>query len=185
MRTFKFISDLLFRMIAKVQIKIERRYEKILADEKFRKIKRTGKVKVEGNGVILEPENLTIGTDVSIGRNFFIRASGGVSVGNYTHISRNVVIHTVNHNISGNLLPYDNLKVEAPVNIGNYVWIGMNVCILPGVSIGDGAIIGMGTVVSKDVSEGDIVVGSKQRVVGSRNKKHTDELVEISAYLKI
>lgn len=51
---------------------------------------------LEGAGVIYEPEKLTLGDDVFIGRNFFIRAKGGIAIGSYTHISRNVVLHTVN-----------------------------------------------------------------------------------------
>ena len=46
---------------------------------------------------------------------------------------------------------------ERPVVIGNDVWIGGRVIILPGVKIGDGAIIGAGSVVTKDVSEYDVV----------------------------
>ena len=54
----------------------------------------------------------------------------------------------------------------------------MNVSILPGVTIGDGAIIGMNAVISKSVEEYSIVVGSEQRCVGSRNQFEFKELQE-------
>ena len=43
------------------------------------------------------------------------------------------------------------LQRDAPVNIGDYAWIGMNCLILKGVSIGEGAMIGAGSVVTRDV----------------------------------
>ncbi|WP_052708085.1 acyltransferase [Salinivibrio sp. KP-1] len=139
---------------------------------------------MEGKGVIYNPELISLGYSVSIGKNFFIRAGGKISIGDYTRISRNVTIHTVNHNISGTLLPYDRNDIKKDINIGKFVWIGMNVSILPGVTIGDGAVIGMGAIISKDVEPGDIVVGSVQRVVKKREKRHVDDLVTKSSYLK-
>ena len=139
--------------------------------------------KIEGQGVLINPENLFLGDHVFIGRNFFIRCDGILKIGSYTHISRNATIHTVNHNATGELLPYDHKIVKKPVTIGKFVWIGMNVNIVPGVSIGDGAIIGMGTTVSKDVPPRAIVVGSAQRIVGYRDAMKTAALVKSGAFL--
>ena len=141
-------------------------------------------IKVEGSGVLIEKEKLLIGKHVFIGRNFFIRAAGGVEIGDFTHISRNVTIHTAKHNIDGNLLPYDRDDIYKAVKIGRYVWIGMNVNILPGVIIGDGAVIGMGTTVHKDVPPNAIVVGAGQRIVGERDKKRTSLLASQGRFLK-
>ena len=58
-----------------------------------------------------------------------------------------------------------------PVNIGNDVWIGARVTILPGVKIGNGAIIGAGSVVTKDVPDFAIVGGNPARVIKYRNSK--------------
>ncbi len=138
----------------------------------------------EGACTIIKPEKVHLGDDVWIGRNCFMHATGGIRIGNYTHISRNVVIHTVNHNANGDKLPYDRNDISCPVTIGDYVWVGMNVNILPGVSIGNGAIIGMGTTVSKDVMPGQVVVGSPQRVVKNRDPERTEELVSRKAFLR-
>lgn len=52
-----------------------------------------------------------------------------------------------------------------PITIGNRVWIGGNVTILPGVTIGDDAVIGAGSVVAKDIPSGVIAVGNPCRVL--------------------
>ncbi len=62
-----------------------------------------------------------------------------------------------------------------PINIGNDVFIGMNVTILDGISIGDGAVIGAGTVVTKNVPPYTIAVGAPMRFI---KKRFTDEQIE-------
>ena len=57
--------------------------------------------------------------------------------------------------------------VEAPVNVGNNVWIGAHAVILKGVSIGDNAIVGAGAVVTTDVGPGERVAGVPARQIGS------------------
>ena len=59
------------------------------------------------------------------------------------------------------------LYSKGPVNIGRNVWTGTNVCIMPGVSIGDGAIIGANSVVTHDVPAESVAVGAPARVVRS------------------
>ena len=102
MKLIKLILNVFVFLLVKITIKFQNNYSKAMAKEKFKKVsvKDMKKLKLEGDGTIHEPVNLTIGTDVFLGSNFFIRAAGGVTIGDYTHISRNVVIHTVNHNIN-------------------------------------------------------------------------------------
>lgn len=187
MKKFKVvIKALLLRLMVIPATKAFEFFERMTGVVLLNKIKeRGGNCVFEGFGRLYEPDNIKMGKHIFIGRNFFIRAAGGVEIGSYTHISRNVTIHTVNHNIEGELLPYDKTEKKKRIQIGKYVWIGMNVCILPGVTIGDGAVIGMGTIVSKDVSAGDIVVGSGQRVVGKRNESHTTKLLNENKFLLI
>ena len=52
-----------------------------------------------------------------------------------------------------------------PIKIGNDVWIGVNVTILPGVTIGENAVVGAGAVVTKDVPDNAVVVGNPARVI--------------------
>jgi acetyltransferase-like isoleucine patch superfamily enzyme len=124
---------------------------------------------IHGRTTLYDPKNLRIGDFVRIGGGCFLFCKGGLVIGSNTQISRNVCIYTANHNILGSMIPYDETYIKKSVLIGKSVWIGMNVCITPGVSIGDGAVIGMGTVVSRDVSDGAIIVGSPSRIVGYRD----------------
>lgn len=136
----------------------------------FHNIKNKGKnVKVVGYSRFLNPENLILGNNVRIGYGGFFYCKGGIDIGDNTIISRDVTIYSSNHDYKGNAIPYDNNYIHKPVKIGRGVWIGMGVMITPGVNIGDGAIIGMGTVISKDINNGEIVVGSGQKVVSKRD----------------
>lgn len=96
----------------------------------------------KAGGTIYHPENIEIGNHVRIGDNCFIMAIGGLEIGDGSIISRNICIHTGNHNYKSDItVPYDNNYDKRKIKIGKAVWIGQNVNILPGVSIGDGAII--------------------------------------------
>lgn len=126
----------------------------------------------KGGGEIFHPENIDIRDNVQIGNNYFLMGIGGIEIGEGTIISRNVCLHSGNHNFKdGKMIPYTKEYLKEKITIGKAVWIGQNVNVLPGVTIGDGAIIGMGTTISKNVEPYDIVVGMGQRVIGKRNDK--------------
>ena len=110
-----------------------------------------------------------LGENVHIGDNAFIRGEGGLWVGDNTHVSRNLVLYTMDHSFDGERLPFDRARVHKPVRIGRNVFIGMNVVVAPGSTIGDGAIIGMGTTISGTVPPLAVVVSPAWRQVGSRD----------------
>ena len=81
---------------------------------------------------------------------------GGIFIGDGSLIGHNVVLATLNHAMS----PEDRASmIPAPIRIGKRVWIGANATVLPGVTIGDGAIVAAGAVVTKDVPENIVVAG--------------------------
>lgn len=99
-----------------------------------------------------------------------IECSGGVSIGKYFHTGRGLTIFSVNHNYkSPKSIPYDNIIIDKPVVIKDFVWCGANVTIVPGVSIGEGVIIGSGCVVTKDVPDYAIIGGNPHNVLGYRD----------------
>ncbi len=112
------------------------------------------------------PENLTIGDNTSINRNCLINAAGGVDIGKNVLIGPSVTIYSLNHNYSDRqLLIIDQDYSKARIIIENDVWLGLKSVILPGVTIGEGAIVGAGSVVTHDVPPGAIVTGVPARVV--------------------
>ena len=82
----------------------------------------------------------------------------------------NCVIYTRNHKIDRLDIPMcqQGDTVEKPVTIGDDVWIGSNVIILPGVKIASHSVIGAGAVVTKDVDEYSVVAGNPAKVVKMR-----------------
>lgn len=102
------------------------------------------------------------GKNIHIGKNVFINMGckfqdqGGIYIGDGALIGHNVVLATLNHAMS----PKDRASmIPAPIRIGKRVWIGANATVLPGVTIGDGAIVAAGAVVTKDVPENTVVAG--------------------------
>jgi acetyltransferase-like isoleucine patch superfamily enzyme len=132
--------------------------------------------RIRGTSLITGAERIVIGDNVHIGDNATIRGDGGLRIGSHTHISRNIVIYTVNHNYEGKRLPFDETVVEKPVDIGEAVWIGINVIILPGVEVGEGAVIGAGSVVARSIPPLAIAGGNPCRVLKYRDAEHFQSL---------
>lgn len=138
----------------------------------------------KGGGTIYHPENISIGDFVHIGENYFLMGIGGIEIGTGTIISRNICLHSGNHDFkTSDFLPYNTNYDKRKIIIGKGVWIGQNVNILPGVNIGDGAIIGMGVTVSKNVSKGEIIVGNTNRSLGFRDQEALDKLLEEEMFI--
>ena len=113
---------------------------------------------------------ISIGNNSGIGINAFIQ--GPSSIGDYVLMGPDVQIYTRNHKYDRVDIPmYNQGESEIKkVNIGNDVWIGSRAIILPGVTIGDGAIIGAGSIVTKNVEPYAIVGGNPAKVIKYRNK---------------
>lgn len=107
--------------------------------------------------VINHPDHLRVGARVSINAFVHIWALGGVTIGDDTLIASHVAITSLTHDPQAEL--FSASQQMRPVVIGRNVWIGTHAVILPGVTIGDGAIIGAGAVVTKDVPALTTVVG--------------------------
>ena len=137
---------------------------------------------LHGAITVAYPERLSIGNNVHINDNAFINARGGVIIGDNTHISRNLTLYSYSHNYKGKALPYDDTAIKKPVVIGRNVWIAMDVKIVPGVTIGDGAIIGLGTVVSKDIPSLAIVGNQPPRIIKYRDEAHYKDLEKSGYY---
>lgn len=113
-------------------------------------------------------KNIHIGKQVFINMGCKFQDQGGIYIGDGALIGHNVVLATLNHARS----PKDRgTMIPAPIHIGKYVWIGSNSTILPGVTIGDGAIVAAGAVVSKNVPENAIVGGVPATILRYLNEE--------------
>jgi acetyltransferase-like isoleucine patch superfamily enzyme len=112
------------------------------------------------------PGALIIGDRVVIGSNANIRASGGtIVIGKNTLIAQNVSLIAANHTISDQQpyrdLPWDTSKVG--LEIGENVWLGVGVTVLPGCRIGDNSVVGAGSVVTRSIPAKEVWGGIPAR----------------------
>lgn len=114
--------------------------------------------------------NIEIGENFYVNHNCVILDAAKVTFGDNVFVAPNCGFYTAGH-------PLDveqrnkGLEYAYPITIGNNVWVGAQVAILPGVTIGDNSVIGAGSVVSKDIPPGVIAVGNPCRVI----REITDE----------
>ena len=107
-------------------------------------------------------KNITIGRDVFINSGCHFQDQGGIEIGDGTLIGHNVVLATINHDLT----PAMNRKNHyAPIHIGAHVWIGSNATILSGVSIGEWSVVAAGAVVTKDVPPMTVVGGIPAKII--------------------
>ena len=109
-------------------------------------------------------KNIFIGDDFTGNFNLTILDIREVYIGNNVMIGPNTLITTVGHPLSPKARRGYMAKA-APVRIGNDVWIGGNVTILPGVTIGNNVVVAAGAVVTKDVPDNSIVGGVPARLI--------------------
>ena len=122
-------------------------------------------------------DNVRIG---SIQHNGF----GQLTIGNYCELGENIRIITQNHNYDkGTQIPYSRDSILKDVEIGDFVWIGSEVVILPGTKIEEGAIIQGGAVVHGTIPRCAIAGGNPAKVFKYRDIEHFDELKSKGAFL--
>ena len=113
---------------------------------------------------------LEIGEETHIGRLAMVSALGGVSIGRRCAIASGFTVYSNTNSVherpEEDVL--DNPVVLAPVEIGDDVWVGANVTVLPGVRVGDHAVLGAGSVVTKDVPDWAVVAGVPARKIRDR-----------------
>lgn len=128
------------------------------------------------NGEIEVNGNTTLGENVHL-HGLTVHGSGAVAIGDNVHVGAGCEILTANHNYDdGEAIPYDDTFVVEPVTIGDNVWFGIDVTVLPGVTIGEGAIVQAGSVVTDDIPDGAIVGGHPAEVFGRRDMEHYETL---------
>lgn len=126
--------------------------------------------KVAGGILIEQPFYCDYGYNITVGKNFYanfnlvILDEAQVTFGDNVFIAPNCSFYTAGHPID----PTERnkgLEYALPISVGDNVWIGGNVCVLPGVKIGDNCVIGAGSVVVKDIPSNSVAVGNPCKVI--------------------
>lgn len=108
--------------------------------------------------------NIEIGEDFYVNHNCVILDCAKVRFGSHVFIAPNCGFYTAGH-------PLDveqrnqGLEYAYPITVGDNVWFGANVAVLPGVTIGENSVIGAGSIVSRDIPSGVIASGNPCRVI--------------------
>ena len=120
--------------------------------------------------LIEQPFYCDYGYNIEIGENFYsnvncvILDGAKVKFGDNVFVAPNCGFYTAGH-------PLDvkqrtaGLEYAKPITIGNNVWIGAQVCVMPGVTIGDNCVIGGGRVVTKDIHDNSLAYGNTCKVI--------------------
>ncbi|MEO7975779.1 DapH/DapD/GlmU-related protein [Flavobacterium sp.] len=115
---------------------------------------------------------ISIGKDVQINDYVHIGAVGSITIGDNVLMASKIYISDNNHGSYDELIsdhpmsiPIDRKAICKPVVIGDNVWLGESVCVLPGVTIGEGCVVGALSVVTKSIPPYSIAVGNPAKVV--------------------
>lgn len=131
-----------------------------------------------GRGTMIRPSSyygkdigcgLQIGDNSSIGPHAYIGCSGKIIIGNNVMFGPKCSMFAENHNFNdlNSCIKSQGVNQKGIV-IEDDCWIGSNVVILDGVTIGSGSVIGAGTLVSKDIPPGSIVIDKKNKIINFR-----------------
>ncbi len=124
-----------------------------------------------GKSVWIEPPfhcdygwNIEVGENFSANYNLTILDVGKVTIGDNVMIAPNVSLYTAGHPIHPASRD-SGYEYGIPITVGNNVWIGGSVTVLPGVTIGDNCVIGAGSVVTRDIPENSVAAGNPCRMI--------------------
>lgn len=124
-----------------------------------------------GEGTYIEPPlAVDYGCNIEVGKSFYANFNltvldcALVTIGDHVMFGPNVLLITALHPLE-TAPRRAGVEMAAPIVIGNDVWLGLNVVVLPGVTIGDGAVVGAGAVVSKDIPPYLLALGLPAKVV--------------------
>lgn len=126
--------------------------------------------KVKGSAIVTAPFYCDYGINITLGENFYsnynlILLDGAkIAFGDNVFIAPNCVFTTAAHPIDTQQRN-QGLEIALPITVGDNVWFGANVTVLPGVTIGSDTVIGAGSVVTKDIPSGVVAVGNPCRVL--------------------
>ncbi|MCR1900992.1 sugar O-acetyltransferase [Ligilactobacillus apodemi] len=133
---------------------------------------------------ITPPVYVDYGRHVSVGDNFYANFDcifldvNRITIGDNVMFGPRVGLYTAGHPLDSKVRNEDQLEFGLPITIKDNVWLGGNVCVLPGVTIGENSVIGTGAVVTKDIPANSVAVGNPAKVVktlGEKERKYWEK----------
>lgn len=115
-------------------------------------------------------ENIRMGSHVYINYNCVILDCAPVTIGDHVLIAPNCGLYTAGHPLDADTRA-SGLEYAHPITIGDDVWLGANVSVLPGVTIGHGSVIGAGSVVNRDIPPNTLAAGNPCRPIRTINQE--------------
>lgn len=129
---------------------------------------------ISSSSMIMKPIFISYGLHLHLAEQVFINVNctlqdnAPIRIGKQTMLGPNVQLYTANHPLEAQPR-VQGLETAKAITIGERVWVGGGAIILPGISIGDGAVIAAGSVVTKDVFAKQVVAGNPARVIKTVN----------------
>ena len=138
--------------------------------------------KAGDNLIINQPFYCDYGSNIEAGDNVFINAycvildEAKVTFGNNVFVAPQCGFYIAGHSLDKDLRR-QKLEYPLPITVGDDVWIGGMVCVMPGVTIGSGSVIGAGSVVINDIPEGVLAAGNPWRVIRKLTPQDRDRYI--------
>lgn len=136
--------------------------------------------KINGEFTIISPFWCDYGYNISVGEDFFsnhnciILDGAPVTFGDHVFIAPNCCFSTATHPVDVQQRN-QGLEIALPITVGDNVWFGAGVTVLPGITIGSNTVIGAGSVVNRDIPEGMIAVGNPCKVLRKITEADRDQ----------
>lgn len=162
LRILNFIFNWLFKLIEYVKVSITSSNLKHLGDG----------VEFDANIWINYPENISIGDETFIGRDVYLNAYDSIEIGKFCGIAAGCKLIAGNHDINNLTIEFKYEKIiKSTIKLGDGVWLGYNVIILPGVKLGNGCVVAAGSVVTKSFAEYSVLAGVPAKIINTRDEK--------------
>ena len=119
---------------------------------------------IRNSAKIWQPWNLELGDWVAVSEDSDIYSADKIHIGDRSTISRGTFLCCASHDIESRIMEL----TYAPITIGHDAWVAGHAIVLPGVTIGDGAVVAAGAVVTKDVEPWTVVGGNPAKFIKKR-----------------